>query len=487
MFLAKLCIVFHFVLYLCTMEKIIGRQEEFEKLSKFMTSDKGEFVAVYGRRRVGKTFLIRQYFKDKFDFYVTGIIDGSRDEEMAVFNEALTEYGHKGAKAKTWMEAFGSLANLLQSKKKRGKRLVVFIDELPCFDTPNARFVHALSHFWNSKGAWMDNLFFVVCGSATSWMIKNVIDNHGGLHNRITHEMHLRPFDLHETEEYLKSNGMRWNRLSIIQIYMVLGGIPYYLGMLDKAMSVAENIDSLFFSDDAELRKEYPRLFKSLFKDPENYVTLINVLADCKQGMTRKEIVELPQFKSNGHLTVMLDNLVSCDFVRLYNNGTKQNGGIYQLTDFYTLFYNKFCKRRTTDDHYWRNHLDTNTMNNWYGLAYERVCMYHFRNIIRALRLDSIHTEFYSWRSKTSSPGAQIDMVIDRSDNVVTICEVKYSKGDYLLKKSEYEKVLNRISTFDDEKKGRKAIQPVAITTYGIKQNEYSDVFYKTLTMDDLF
>ena len=469
------------------MEKIIGREEEFLKLSKYMSSDKSEFVAVYGRRRVGKTFLIRQYFKDKFDFYVTGIIDGSRDEEMAAFNDALITYGYKGPKAKTWMEAFAYLAVLLQSKKKRGKRLVVFIDELPCFDTKNARFVHALSYFWNSKGAWIDNIFFIVCGSATSWMISNLIDNRGGLHNRITHEIHLRPFDLRNTETYLKSRGMRWNRLSIVQIYMALGGVPYYLGMLDKTLSVVENIDMLFFADDAKLRKEYPRLFKSLFKFPENYIGLINVLAECQQGMTRREISELPQFKDNGHLSEMLENLVNCDFLRIYNNGTKQHGGIYQLIDFYTLFYNKFCKRRSTDEHFWSNHLDTTTMNAWHGLAYERVCMCHFRNIIRALRLDAIHTEFYSWRSRQGNPGAQIDIVIDRSDNVITTCEVKYSKGEYLLKKAEYDRMLNRISTFTDEKKGRKAVQPVVITTFGIKKNEYSDIFQRALTMDDLF
>ena len=469
------------------MEKIIGREEEFEKLSKYMKSEKGEFVAVYGRRRVGKTFLVRQYFKNKFDFYVTGIIDGTRDEQMTVFNDALAAYGYKGDRAKTWMEAFGCLAALLQSKHKVSRRLTVFIDELPCFDTPNARFIQALSHFWNSCASWIDNIFFVVCGSATSWMIKNVINNHGGLHNRITHEIHLRPFDLRETETYLRSRGMRWNRLSIIQAYMALGGIPYYLGMLDRTMSVAENIDMLFFSDDAELRGEYTRLFKSLFKEPDNYVALVNVLADCKQGMTRKEIASLPQFKDNGHLSEMHENLVNSDHQRLYGNGTKQNCGIYQLTDFYTLFYNRFCRRRTTDDHYWRNHIDTTATNNWHGLAYERVCMHHFRNIIRALRLDTIHTEFYSWRSRREASGAQIDMVIDRSDNVINVCEVKYSKGDFLLTKTEYQKMVNRIGALSSEVRERKAIQPILITTFGLKPGEYADLFQRVLTMDDLF
>lgn len=456
-------------------------------MEKYMGSGRAEFIALYGRRRVGKTFLVRSFFKDKFDFYATGIIEGSKDEEMAAFNDALTQYGHTGKAAKTWMEAFGHLAELLKKKGARGRRLVVFIDELPCFDTKNSRFIHALDYFWNSKASWMDNVFFIVCGSATSWMIRNIVDNHGGLHNRITHEMHLQPFTLRTTEEYLKQHRCRWNRLGVLQMYMAIGGVPYYLSLLDYDLSVADNIDKLFFSDGAELKKEYRRLFKSLYKEPENYMGIISLLADHKQGLTRLEIADKMKLPNNGHLSDMLDDLVNCDFLRLYNNGTKQINGIYQLVDFYTLFYHQFCRKRTTDIHFWRTHLNTPMQNNWYGLAFERICLYHYRQVIRALHLDTIHTEFYSWRSREATPAAQIDLIIDRADGIITICEVKYSRGDYALTKGEYDKLTNRIIAFETETKCKKGVQAVVITTFGLVSNSYSDISTRTVMLDDLF
>lgn len=330
------------------MNKLIGREKETSLLNKYFTGNRSEFIAIYGRRRVGKTFLVRSHFHDAFDFYATGIIEGSMAEEMEAFNVALYNYGYKGKKkAKTWIEAFTFLAQLLKEKSaQKTTPLVVFIDELPCFDTRNSGFIHALDFFWNSQGAWIDSIKFIVCGSATSWMIRNVINNKGGLHNRVTHEMHLRPFTLVQVEEYLKAIKFNCSRLSTLQLYSALGGVPYYLSLLDPEQSVSDNIDRLFFSEDAEMRKEYRRLFFSLYKNPEKYIDIINALVSCKQGMTRKEIADKLKTPNNGHLGDMLDDLVYCDFIRQYTNGTKQNGGIYQLIDLYTLFYHQFCKKK---------------------------------------------------------------------------------------------------------------------------------------------
>ncbi len=470
------------------MDKLIGRKKETGLLDKYTGNNRAEFIAVYGRRRVGKTFLIRSYFNDTFDFYATGIIEGSTQEEMEAFNVALANYGHKGRKAKTWIEAFTFLSQLLKEKAARKTSpVVVFIDELPCFDTRKSGFIHALDFFWNSQGSWIDNIKFIVCGSATSWMIRNVINNKGGLHNRVTHEMHLRPFNLGQVEEYLKAHGFKCSRLSTLQLYTAMGGVPYYLSLLDPQESISDNIDRLFFSDNGEMRIEYRRLFYSLYKNPEAYLNIVNLLASCKQGLTRKEIAEKLKLPNNGHLGDLLDDLVYCDFVRLYNNGLRQNGGIYQLIDLYTLFYHQFCKKKTTDNHYWRNLLGTPTQNTWYGLSFERVCLCHIREIIHVLHLDTIHTEFYSWRSKSSVPGAQIDIVIDRADGNITICECKYSQGDYSINKTEYQKLLNRAEVFRNETKCRKGIQTVVITTFGLGKNEYADIAQRVVTLDDLF
>lgn len=470
------------------MEKVIGREKEIAQLAEFASSSRSEFVAVHGRRRVGKTFLIRSAFSDKFVFYTTGIIEGTYEQELEAFNIGLERYGWKGDKAINWMEAFKMLAELLKKKCKRRKtRQVVFIDELPCFDTKNSGFIPALDFFWNSSASWMDNVMFVVCGSATSWMLKNLIHSKGGLHKRLTHNIALHPFDLATTEKYCKSKKSRWDRLSILQMYSILGGIPYYLSMLDFNESVAENIDRMFFSDEALLKDEYRALYRSMYKNPEDYMAIIEQLAAVRSGMTRVELADALKTHDNGRFGDMLDDLENCDFIRRYNNGTNENGGIYQLVDFYTLFYHLYGKKRTTDNRYWSNMLNAPSQNTFYGLAFERVCMLHFRQIQKALGVSGIHTEVYAWRSRTSKPAVQIDMVIDRTDGVVNICEMKYSRLPYVMTKAEAERIELRENTFVAENPNKQWTQLVMITTKGMKHNSHSDVAKKELTLDELF
>ncbi len=470
------------------MEKIIGREVELGRLTDYMESGKSEFIALYGRRRVGKTFLIRSFFRDQFDFYATGVIDGSRETEMEAFHNALVRYGHKGGRATSWIDMFTQLAELLERKNRnRKRRLVVFIDELPCFDTPRSGFLQALDLFWNSRASWIDNIYFVVCGSATSWMMRNIVNNKAGLHKRATHTMHLRPFSLGQTEEYLESRKFRWPRIAVLQAYMVLGGVPYYLSLLDPKKNVPDNIDTLFFSAEPELENEYQRLFNSLFKNAESYMEIVRLLSTRRDGYTRTEIASELNIPDNGHLSDMLDDLEHCDFVRRYNNGTLQKNGIYQLVDFFSLFHYRFCTRRVTDEHFWRNTLDTPEQNNWYGLTFERVCLWHVRQIVRGLRVDAIRHEYYSWRSQSSQPAVQIDLVIDRADGIVTICEMKYSKDDYTLSEKEYRNIVRRMETFQKETGHKGGVQVSLVTTYGLHENMYSEISPVPITMKELF
>ncbi len=470
------------------MEKIIGRETELEKLNDYFESGRSEFVALYGRRRVGKTFLVRSFFKDKFDFYATGVIDGSRETEMEAFHNALVRYGYKGERAKTWIQAFTQLADLLERKNRnRTRRLTVFLDELPCFDTPRSGFLPALDLFWNSRASWMDNIYFVVCGSATSWMMRNIVNNKAGLHKRTTHTMHLRPFTLGQTEEYLKSRKFRWPRIAVLQAYMVLGGVPYYLSLLDPKLNVPDNIDALFFSAEPELENEYQRLFNSLFKNAEGYMEIIRLLSSHRDGYTRAEIARELKIADNGHLCEMMDDLEHCDFVRRYNNGTLQKNGIYQLIDFFSLFHYKFGTNRVTDEHFWRNALGTPEQNNWYGLTFERVCLWHVRQIVRGLRLDAIRHDYYAWRSQNSKPAVQIDLVIDRADGMATICEMKYSKDDYTLTEGEYKKIVHRMETFQKETGYKGGVQASIVTTFSLQNNMYSEISPIPITMNELF
>lgn len=470
------------------MEKLIGREIEQRKLTSYMQSGRTEFIAIYGRRRVGKTFLVRSFFKDNFAFYATGIIDGKMKDEMKAFYNGLKDYGYNGDMPKTWMDMFSALSELLRSKaQKTKKRLVVFIDELPCFDTKRSGFVLALDYFWNCKASWMDNVMFVVCGSATSWMMHNLINNKGGLHNRLTHQIHLQQFTLEETERYLRNRKFKWSRLSILQAYMALGGIPYYLGLLEPNMQVPENLDNLFFKDNPELKGEYRRLFASLYNNPDAYMRIVELLANHKYGYTRDEIAEKLKLSNNGHLSHMLEDLVSCDFIREYSNNGMSKGCIYQLMDMFTLFHHNFGQKRITDPHFWRNHEGTPAQNNFYGLAYERVCMWHVRQIIQALRYDAVPHEFYSWRSKNTQPAAQIDLIIERSD-MITLFEIKYCKDIYQLKKSEYQKIVAREQAFINELKSKRfGVRTHILSTFGVAPGEYSESFQCNLCLDDLF
>lgn len=470
--------------------KIIGRKKELALLDRYYHSGKAEFVALYGRRRVGKTFLIRQRFNGQFDFDMTGVLEGSKAEQMTAFHAAMKLSGYKGRKNTNWMDAFVALRQLLAEKITPGRRCLIFIDELPCLDTPKAGFVNALGHFWNSWANWQSEIMLIICGSATSWMVRNVIDNHGGLHDRITHEMPLHPFTLAEAEEYFHTNGFPWQRLSIMQAYMAVGGVPYYMSLFEKNESPAIGIDRLFFGENAELAKEYRRLFASLFRNSTPYVEIINILAKHPQGMTRAQMAKELKQSNNGRLGDMLNDLVYCDFISKNNVREKKvntNSAIYQLTDFYTIFYNTFVTKGHTNQHYWSQHVGTPEVNTWYGLAYERICKAHIPQIKRALGIASVATEYYSWRSRKSKDAAQIDIIIDRADNMINLCEVKYSEALYTLDKDEYLRIMHRRDTFRAETETHKSIIPTMITTFGMTQGAYSDQMTVKLDMNDMF
>ena len=466
----------------------IGRTEEIKLLHDITESGQSEFVAVYGRRRVGKTYLIQEFFDNKFAFTATGIIDGSREEELFSFTRSLIRAGYSGPQPKNWLQAFELLKSTLEKQRRRG-RCVIYIDELPCFDTPKSGFVRALGYFWNTWASLHKDVILIVCGSATSWMVDNIIDNHGGLHNRMTHVINLRQFNLAETEAYLKSRQIMWPRAMIVETYMMLGGIPYYLSLLNKRFSLAQNIDRLYFSRKAELNQEFHRLYASLFKSPEPYIRIIEVLWKNKQGLTRNEIAEALHTTSSGTLTKQLNNLVYCDIVRRYvtkvNGKVKTNDAYYQLVDLFTLFHLTFSKKLTTDD-YWEQHLNTPVINTWKGLAFEHVCMEHIPQIRRALGLDRIAVEYYSWRS-LGSPRTQVDLIIERADRLVNLCEIKFTQGEYTIDSQEDMKMRNRMMTFSRETKNKSGVIPTWVTPYGLSHNEYAQQVLYQVTMDDLF
>ena len=457
-------------------------------LQAIKDSGEAEFVAVYGRRRVGKTYLIQQFFDNKFAFSATGIIEGTREEELFAFTSALIAVGYTGPQPKTWLEAFEGLKSVLERQPHKGRQ-VIYIDELPCFDTPKSGFVRALGHFWNTWAALRKDVILIVCGSATSWMIENIVNDHGGLHDRTTHTIYLRQFTLAETESYLQTKKIHWQRQMIVETYMMLGGVPYYLSLLNPQESLAQNIDRLYFHKNSELGQEYQRLYASLFKSPESYIRIVEILGKNKQGLTRGEIAEKLKISSSGTLSKQLENLEYCDIIRRYvtkiGGRLKTNEAYYQLVDLFTLFHLTFSKKLTTED-YWEQRLNTPVLNSWQGLAFEHVCMVHIRQVRHALGLDKIAVEYYSWRSSTA-PRAQVDMIIERADRLVNLCEIKYTQSEYTITSNEDLKVRNRTAAFVRETKTRNGILPTWITPFGLFHNEYAVSVQYQVTLDDLF
>ena len=466
-------------------DTIIGRATEREILRRCMDSGAPEFIAIYGRRRVGKTFLIRQFFNDAFSFYSTGIYQGTKREQLGAFCRQLKYYsGREWGIPKDWFEAFAQLKEYLESVEGTAP-VVVFLDELPWMDTQKSRFVKALEYFWNSWGASNDRLKLVVCGSATTWMRENVLSDKGGLYNRTTRSIYLAPFTLHETEQYLLSRGFIWNRYQIAECYMVLGGTPLYLRMLERNQSLSQNVDSLFFIPNAPLAREYDFLFRSLFKDAVLHRQVIETLAGKASGMTREEIVEAIKIDDGGTLTKVLRNLCDCDFTRQYTAfGKKERGIIFQLTDLFSLFHLRYVKGyRGQDDHHWQNMIDSPSRRAWSGYAFEQLCLHHIRQIKKKLGISGVQSDVCAWKSG----GCQIDLLIDRRDQTVNLCEMKFSQGEFEITRQYDEQLRKRAEIFRTATKTRKALHKTFVTTYGLKKNMYSGNIQSEVVLDDLF
>ena len=470
---------------------IVGRREEQELIEQSLLSNKPEFVVVYGRRRVGKTYLIKEYFNNSFAFYATGAYGLKTRDQLKLFNLALVEHGSKDKTIpKDWFEAFARLKQYLCGENVPvdpvGKRKVVFLDELPWMDTARSDFKSALDHFWNSFASSQKDILLIVCGSATSWIINNILSGKGGFYNRITRQIHLKPFSLGECEELCEYNGIVMSRAQHIESYMVFGGIPYYLTLFDKRLSLAQNINELLFNDNGQLYYEYDRLFESLFKNPRKHISIINALAKKNYGMTRVDLSKIPEIGDGDPLTRCLLELEQCGFIRKYKNYTKEKTGFfYQIIDPFILFCIRFIADRKINS--WLNYEKTPSYYAWSGNAFEVVCLNHVAQIKAKLGITGVETAEYSWRSKESENGAQIDLLLDRKDDMINICEIKHTESEYEIT-SDYEKNLaNKVRAFREETGTKKAVHVTMISASGLKKNEYSNCVQSVVTGDDLF
>lgn len=471
--------------------QLIARKDECEQLADCLSSDRSEFVTVCGRRRIGKTFLVDQFFNGVYDFSFVGGHKLSTRTQLHNFSKALKEYSGKMPEPITnWIEAFDALQDYLSTLPNDRKK-IIFIDEMPWIDTQRSDFVDALENFWNGWANRRYDIVLIASGSATSWMANKLHENQGGLHNRITTRIFLKPFTLKETEEYLLSRNFKWDRYQMLICYMFTGGVPFYLSLMKPRYSIAQNIDKLFFTERGALRYEFDELYNALFPQAESYIKIVGLLYNHKGGLTRKEISK--HMKFNGQrLNTILGNLMQCHFISKRAIFGNPDEAIYQLTDFYTLFYFKFNEHiKEGNEDWWCSHLDSQESLSWMGLAFEQICISHHRQIKKALEIGGVATSVYAWNCKgtkgENTDGAQIDMIIERADRILHLCEMKFSRNEYTITKQYEDALRKRVAIFQNRTETKYALLNTFVTTYGVLDGVHKSIVDAEITMDDLF
>ncbi len=477
---------------------MIGRIHEVAELNRLYNSSKAELVAVYGRRRVGKTYLVDEAFKNKITFRHAGLspVDGTQGKkgvfqsQLKHFYYSLQLHGMKKSHCpESWLEAFFMLETLLEHKDDGGRQ-VIFLDELPWMDTPRSGFITAFEGFWNTWACHRENILVIVCGSANSWILDKLINNHGGLYNRVTYEIQLAPFTLAECEAFFVSNNVKLSRYDVVQGYMAVGGIPYYLGYFESGKSFAQNMDELFFSKKAKLRDEYSRLFASVFTNPSLVKDIVYLLNTRNAGYTRKEVSEKLGLCDGGTLTSALHALIASDFVVKYIPfGFSKREEHFKLVDSFCKFYLRFVdKQQDGDEGFWQKNIQSQAISAWRGFAFEDVCFNHIRQIKEALGINGVSSVQSAWSKKEDDEaGTQIDLLIDRKDNVINMCEIKFYSGEFTVSKDYHKILVHRQEILSNAVPKKKVVHGTLITTYGLAYNEYSGDFVQVITLDDLF
>ncbi len=460
--------------------KLIGRKKECDELNELLRVNRPQFVAVYGRRRVGKTYLIKRFFKDSFSFYVTGVKKMTPRERLSAFGRALGEAGYRsGGAPKNWPDAFARLRELLRSdsvyrEPSSGKR-IVFIDELPWIAGKRGSFLKALDEFWNKWGESQEDLLLIICGSATSWIIKNIIEDTGGYHDRVTKRMRILPFKIAECKALLDENGVRFSDRELIESYMVFGGIPYYLNLLSPSLSLSQNVQRLCFDESGDLRHEHIELLSSLFSNPSIHSAILKALFGHPDGLVRADLAKIKDIGDGEPLTTALDELEQCGFIRAFPDFKKEKTGmLYQLIDPFILFSYTYLNNRRVSD--WMGFVGTPSYYVWGGHAFEALCMNHIREIKRALGIEGVSTNEFSFHNAKGDNPFQIDLLIDRRDDVINLCEMKYSSSEYEMDAEEEKRIRRRLERFRLLTGTRKAVRVTLITPYGLARNKHSGI-----------
>lgn len=481
---------------------IIGRTEEIQILDRFLTSNKPEFLAIYGRRRIGKTYLIRSYFenKDIIFFNTTGSKDAPLQEQVGNFTKQIGNIFYNGAElkaGKNWNETFDKLTTAIESIKD--KKIILFFDETPWMATKNSRLLPTLGYYWNQHWSKNSKIKLIICGSSASWIKAKIVDNKGGLHNRITEKIPLAPFNLNASKAYLNSLGIKLNNEHVLPIYMVTGGVPYYLEKIEKNFSASQNIEKLSFRKNSFLLGEFDNLFASLFEDHEINVELLRMISDNRSGVGQEELLKKIGKALHGESGLKkLKELQDADFIMGFKPHFHSKKGVYyKVIDEYTVFYfdwiepiRKTLLERSLTKGYWDKKYNSPAWESWAGYAFEAICHKHIPQISKALNLSPTAIPA-TWRyvplKGSKEEGSQIDLLFDRDDDAITICEIKYTDEPFVINKAYAAKLQKKIDVFRKVTRTKKQIFLAFVSANGLKQNIYSEIVGGLVTLDNLF
>ena len=471
--------------------KIIGRKPEKKELERCERSNKSELICVYGRRRVGKTFLVEQVYGNYITFRATGLEKGSTRQQLKAFHQRLAENGDNiKTIPKNWFEAFSRLDKILSNDglilSPHGKK-VVFFDEFPWFATPRSDFLLAFEDFWNRRGTQSGNLVFVICGSATSWIIKNVLDASGNLYHRVTSQIFLSPFTLAETEAFFKDREFGWSRDQIMESYMIFGGLPFFMDLMNENESLRQNVDRLIFEPAALLKNETNRLLEATLSKSPVYGRIMDELSKHHYGMKKalcQSTLEIP----TGTFTRAVEDLVKCGYIIEYKrNYEKGNPSYIQLVDLFLLFHYHFLSEKNDITHYDDLTNDTGIFMNWRGHAFEILCLHHIYQIKNTLGISGVKTKCFPWANPNEEGSVQIDMVIERDDRITDICEMKWTNQPFSISKDYDLALLKKRDVFREKTGTKNALKIVLVSANGMVGTSHTEHISEVITMDDLF
>ena len=467
---------------------MIGRTYEADRLEESLKSQKSELIAVYGRRRVGKTYLIRNVYEKHIRFEVTGLYGGNQDKQLDIFFDELKRVSNKVKKddrPQDWKHAFELLKTYISSLRSKSKK-VIFIDEMPWLDTHKSDFRMYFGQFWNTYCEKRNDIIVVLCGSAASYMVQNVISNEGSLHARLTYRLQIKPFTLAETKEFLKSKNINWGHYNILHLYIAIGGVPHYLNKVRKGESVVQTVQRLCFDSNGDLIDEFTEIFESLFSNSSSHISIVRALGSLGKGITRGELIKKSKHAGGGAFTRAINELIASGFVSKYPAYDKKvRKTLYRLSDEYSKFYLKYIEpNRNQGENFWKTMFQQQSYISWAGFNFETICLKHVTQIKKALKIQGIHSINSSW----SGEGAQIDLVIKRADTWINLCEMKFYSAPFKIGKNELKSLRNKILKFKEDTGTKDAVVLTMITTYGVVEDEnFHEIVENAFEMDILF